>query len=108
MALGLAHTHAILFVCAHAIVFHIRGRIPRHETVARVLVALFTNLGIFLLFSFIHLGHSAAATRGWPRLIVDLACSQVFLALIAPWFFALQEQALVIARLERDPLPGSA
>jgi hypothetical protein len=39
---------------------------------------------------------SAAAT--WPRLVVDLLCSQVAILLIAPWFFALQTSALEIAR----------
>ena len=38
----------------------------------------------------------------WPRLIVDLLCSQVFLVLIAPWFFALQTRALTLARVPRE------
>lgn len=99
---GLAHTHLLLFCLAHAIVFNLRDRIPRTETAARVLVALFANLGIFLLFSFIHVTRSPSPAAVWPRLIADLACSQIFLALIAPWFFALQARVLFLAQTERD------
>jgi hypothetical protein len=105
VAFGLAHTHTLLFVFAHIIVFNLRDRIPRAETAVRVLVALFCNLGIFLLFSFVHINRSPAPAAVWPRLIADLACSQVFLALVAPWFFALQTQALALARTQRDNLP---
>jgi hypothetical protein len=108
IALALAHTHALLFVCAHAIIYNLRDRLPREETVPRVLVALFTNLGIFLIFSFVRATRLPAPGEIWPRLIVDLACSQVFLALIAPWFFALQGRALVLARAERESLAKSA
>jgi hypothetical protein len=103
-ALAFAHTHTLLFVLAHTIVYHLRDRIPRDQTLVRVTVALFANFGIFLLFSFVHIGRSPAPAVAWPRLIVDLLCSQVFLALIAPWFFALQHRALVLARIERDSL----
>lgn len=101
---GLAHTHLLLFCLAHAVVYNLRDRIPRNETAARVLVALFANLGIFLLFSFIHVGRSPFPGSVWPRLIADLACSQIFLALIAPWFFALQTHVLAMVHTERDNL----
>lgn len=104
IAFGLAHTHTLLFVLAQAVVFNLRDRIPHAETAARVLVALFANLGIFLLFSFAHTGRASSPALVWPRVIADLACSQVFLALIAPWFFALQTRALALARTERDNL----
>jgi rod shape-determining protein MreD len=107
-ALTFAHTHTLLFLCAHVVVFRLRDRIPRNETAARVLVALFTNLAVFLLFSFVHITQTPAAAEAWPRIIVDLACSQVFLALIAPWFFALQTSALVLARVERETLAGTS
>ncbi len=97
-------THTLLFAAAHAIVFNIRDRLPRDETVARVIVALLANLGLFLVLSFALIGRGPAPGAVWPRLIVDLACSQVLLALIAPWFFALQSRALVLAGAERDNL----
>jgi hypothetical protein len=90
-------THLLLFAAAHTIVFHLRARLPRDDTVARVVVALLSNLAIFLLFSFMQIGASAVPSAAWLRLFADLLCSQVFLALVAPWFFALQARALVLA-----------
>jgi rod shape-determining protein MreD len=97
-------THLLLFATAHVIVYHLRDRIPREDTTARVLVALFANLAIFLLFSFTQIHHAPLPAALWPRLIADLACSQIFIALVAPWFFALQARALVLAGVERDSL----
>jgi cell shape-determining protein MreD len=95
-------THILLFAATHAVVFHLRDRLPRDDTVSRVIVALLTNLAVFLLFSFIQIARSPAPAAVWPRLIADLACSQVFLALIAPWFFALQHRALVLTGADRE------
>ena len=95
-------THALLFAAAHAIIFNLRDGLPRDDTVARLIVALLTNLALFLVFSFIQISVSPSPAAAWPRLIVDLICSQLFLALIAPWFFALQHHALVLVRAERE------
>ena len=100
--LGLAHAHTVLFALAHIVVYNVRDRIPRNDTIGRIVVALLANLGLFLAFSFMHIVHSPAPGAVWPRLIADLVCSQVFLTLVAPWFFALQAQALVFARVERE------
>lgn len=97
-------THLLLFAAAHAVVFNIRDRLPREETVARVIVALLINLALFLALSFALVGRGPSPGDIWPRLILDLVCSQLFLALVAPWFFALQFRTLVLARVERDPL----
>ena len=93
-----------MFAAAYAVVANIRDHVPREETVARVIVALLLNLGLFLVISFVLVGRSPAPGAVWPRLILDLVCSQVFLALIAPWFFALQAHTLVLTRVERDTL----
>ena len=98
----LSPTHLVLFVAAFAIVSHLRDRLPREDTVARVIVALLTNLALFLIFSFTQIGGSPSPAAAWPRLIADLVCSQIALALIAPWFFALQHRALLFARAERE------
>ncbi len=95
-------THTLLFAGAHALVFHLRDRMPRDDTIARLIAALLTNLALFLVFSFIQIARSPAPAAAWPRLIADLICSQLFLALIAPWFFALQHRALVLAGAERE------
>lgn len=97
-------THTLLFAAAHALVFHLRDQLPREDTVGRTVIALLANLALFLAFSFIQIARSPAPAAVWPRLIADLVCSQVFLALIAPWFFALQHRALVLARAERESL----
>jgi len=96
--------HTLLFASAYAVISNLRDHVPRDETVARVIVALLTNLALFLVVSFALIGRGPAPAAVWPRLIFDLLCSQVFLALIAPWFFALQARTLVLARVERDPL----
>ena len=87
-------THTLLFATAHVILFNLRDRVPRDETVGRVVIALLANLALFLVFSFLQISHLDNAATAWPRSIFDLLCSQLFLALIAPWYFALQTQAL--------------
>ena len=96
--------HTLLFAAAYSVISNLRDHVPRDETVARVIVALLANLAMFLVFSFALIGRGPAPGAVWPRLIFDLVCSQVFLALIAPWFFALQARTLVLARVERDTL----
>lgn len=95
-------THAVLFAAAHALLFHLRDRLPRDDTASRVVIALLTNLALFLVLSFLHIRHSPAPAVIWPRLLADLFFSQVLLALIAPWFFALQTRALTLTRTERE------
>ena len=90
-------THALLFAAAHVILFNVRDRVPRDETAGRVIIALLTNLTLFLVFSFLQIGHLPSPATAWPRIICDLICSQIFLALVAPWFFALQTRALELA-----------
>jgi len=87
---------AFLFAAAHAVVYHLRDRLPRDDTVGRVVIALLTNLALFLVFSFGQIGAAPTPAAAWPRLLVDLLCSQVFLALIGPWFFAFQSHTLVL------------
>ena len=98
-------THLLLFVAAHGIVHHLRERIPADDAVAVTVVTLFANFGLFLVFSFGQLHGSPAPAAVWPRLLVDLLCSQIFLALVTPWFFALQRRAL---ELTRAAAPGAA
>ncbi|MEO7969318.1 MAG: hypothetical protein ABIS34_11045 [Opitutus sp.] len=90
--------HALLFSAAHVVIFNLRDRVPRDETVARVIIALLTNLALFLVFSFYQVSRLPSPASAWPRIIVDLMCSQIFIAVVAPWFFALQASALELAR----------
>jgi rod shape-determining protein MreD len=102
LAFSLAHTHLLLFAAAHATIFHLRDRVPRDDTTTRVIVAVLANFVLFMLFSFIEIALLPTPAAVWPRLIVDLICSQVFVALVTPWFFAVQARALALVRLERD------
>jgi hypothetical protein len=95
-------THAWLFAAAHATLHHLRDRLPREDTVGQVVIVLLVNLGLFIGFSLTQIHASPVPGEAWRRLPVDLVCSQVFLALITPWFFALQARALVLARVERE------
>jgi rod shape-determining protein MreD len=95
-------THMLLFAAAHFTLFHIRERVPRDDNLSVIAVVLLTNLALFLVFSFTQIHGSPAPAAIWPRLIVDLLCSQVFLVLVTPWFFALQAGALALAQVPRD------
>jgi rod shape-determining protein MreD len=97
-------THTLLFVAAHAVLSRLRERIPRDDAVASILVALLTNLALFLLFSFTQIHRSPAPAAAWTRLVMDLVCSQIFIVLITPWFLALQTRALVLAGVRRQNL----
>ncbi len=91
-------THAALFATAHVVVFSMRERLQRDETMVRLAVALLVNLAFFLALSFGRLRLVPAGGSAWPRMLSDLAWSQAVLALVAPWFFALQSRALELAR----------
>jgi rod shape-determining protein MreD len=80
-------THAALFGFAHNVIFRMRDRIPKDDTVAAALLALFANFGLFLAISVVL---SPGGPAAWPRLAADLVCSQVIVALTTPWFFSLQ------------------
>jgi cell shape-determining protein MreD len=82
-------THAALFGLAHNIIYRMRDRIPKEDAVAGTLLALFANFGLFLAFVAIL---SPGGAAPWPRLAADLVCSQVSVALAAPWFIALQSR----------------
>lgn len=89
--------HMLLFSLAHVILHHVRDRIAHDDSLSIIFVALLTNLALFLVFSFSQIHASPAPAAVWPRLIADLLCSQVFLTLVTPWFFALQGRALLLS-----------
>jgi rod shape-determining protein MreD len=91
-------THAALFGAAHAVVFNARERLQREETAVRVLVALLLNLALFVVLTITRLEAAHGGPMPWARILSDLVWSQLVLALIAPWFFALQLRTLELAR----------
>jgi rod shape-determining protein MreD len=64
------------------------------------MVSLLANLGLFLALGFLRIDAGGESARSWMRSFADLLFSQVVLALIAPWFFALQQRML-------EPTAGS-
>ncbi len=90
-------THALLFAAAYTFVFRLRDRVSRDENTARIVLALVTNLALFLVFSFLQSRQLPTSATFWSRVAVDLLCSQVVLVLITPWFCALQARTLDLA-----------
>jgi rod shape-determining protein MreD len=95
-------THAALFATAHVVVYNARERLQRDETAVRVAVALVLNLALYLAISFVKIRAVPSEATVWPRLLSDLAFSEVAVGLCAPWFFALQERSLHLARAVRE------
>ncbi len=96
--------HALLFAVAHEILFRARARLPRSDALSVTLIALLLNLGLFFAFALTRLRGGPAPGALLPRLTADLVASQVVVALAAPWFCALQERVLALARVPRlDP-----
>ncbi len=97
-------TSVVLFGLVHAALLYGRKRFPREESIFAVVVALLSNLFLFIVLSFIFVSHNPRPGHAWLRLFMDLIASQVFLALVTPWFMALQEQ--VFAKVELHPETG--
>jgi len=93
-------TQAFLLATAYTLIFSVRGRLPRGEILVSLAFSLLANLGIFIVLSGLLLARTPLPFGVWPRLLINLLCSQAFLALIAPWFFALQTRTLALAGFE--------
>ena len=79
-------------------VYNARERLQRDETVVTVSAALLVNLALFLALSTIRIQQAHGSAGAWPRMLSDLIWSEAVVALIAPWFFALQRRTLEMAR----------
>jgi rod shape-determining protein MreD len=88
--------HALLFATAHMIIFRVRSRVPRDETMIPIVIGLLANLGIYLGVSFVALQGLPPGVNPWPRLLADLLFSQIALVLAGSWFLSLQERCLEI------------
>ena len=86
--------HAFLYALAVCMLSRVRARLPREEVMVGVVAALFVNLAFFVIDGFLDLGSLPDPAAGGLRLLADLGVSQLFIALIGPWFFACQSQAL--------------
>jgi len=93
-------TLLLLLAAVHILLYHLRYRFPRDQTIFCVAAALIANLAVFLGVSTVELAGHPAPGAAWLRLFADLAWSQLLVLVVAPWFFALQERALVLARVD--------
>jgi hypothetical protein len=55
-------------------------------------------MALFLAISVIRIRHAPGAATVWPRFLWDFVWSQIAVALMGPWFFALQVRSLELAR----------
>ena len=97
---------ATLFTCWHSV----RLRLPRDGAAPQIVGAIAANLVLFLAQPFL-LGIDIAGGTTWNRVLIDLLLSQVAVAVIMPWFFALQERALLLRGVnlaEEARAPGGA
>jgi len=86
--------HALIFAIVHVIIYNFRGRFPREETFFGVIVAIFTNLALFIVISAGLIHRSPTPLDTLPRLLVDLLASEILVFVAGPWFFSLQERSL--------------
>ncbi len=95
-------TSLFLFSAIHATVLYGRHRFPREGAVFAIVVALLGNLFLFIALSFLLIGANPRPASAWLRVFLDLAVSQGVIALIGPWFIALQDQAMELAQIHPE------
>jgi cell shape-determining protein MreD len=93
-------THTLLFAGAHALLFNLRARFPREDPAVQLWAALAVNLAFFIVLSYMTVARTPVRTAALPRILADLAWSELVVATVAPWFFALQGRILEIAKAE--------
>lgn len=100
--------NAFLFGVSQLIIVRIRNRLASEELIIATVVALITNLALFLILSFVLLGRVQGAPVSGLRLLSDLLLSQVIIGISAGWFFAFQESTLQLARVGVTDTPSAA
>lgn len=87
--------NALLLLTAVCLVLGVRHRLPREELAVGIAVAVVINLFLLIVRTLAFADAWPDPSAGWLRVFSDLVASQVFVALIAPWFFSLQRHSLV-------------
>ncbi len=95
-------THLVLLGIIHATLLYGRHRFPRDEPIFATVVALFSNLFLFLVLSFLLVGENPRPADAWLRLFVDLIASQIVIAVVMPWFVAINARLLELANLHPE------
>jgi hypothetical protein len=89
-------TSMMLLGLVHATLIYGRRRFPREGAVFGIVVAMFANLFLFIVLSFLLAGGNPRPGAAWLRLFVDLLASQLLLVVVTPWFLALQDRAMAL------------
>ncbi len=95
-------THIVLLGIIHATLHSGRRQFPRDEPIFATVVALIANLFLFLALSFLLVGANPRPGEAWLRLFVDLLASQIVVAVVMPWFMALNGRLLARANLHPE------
>ncbi|MEO6995583.1 MAG: hypothetical protein ABI273_18405 [Lacunisphaera sp.] len=95
-------TEMLLLGLVYATLLYGRRRFPREGAVFGIVVALFANLFLVIALSFLLVGADPRPGEAWLRIFVDLLASQLVILIITPWFLALQERSMAIARLHPE------
>lgn len=95
--------HALLYGLAFCLVYNLRDRLPREETLVGVVAALFINLGLFVVAALLDLGGLPDPASAGLRLLLELVFSQALTALAGPWFIAFQSAWLTLFHARPEP-----
>ncbi len=95
-------TSLFLFTLVHVTVLCGRHRFPREGAIFATVVALLANLFLMIALSFLLVGANPRPGTAWLRIFTDLLCSQGLIALITPWFIALQDRAMELAEIHPE------
>ena len=87
---------ALLLAAGLLTVHALRQRLVQDSFATHLLVAVSMNLVLFVAEPFSTTGIPAFRTPTLMRILVDLLLSQALVVVLAWWFFALQERALVL------------
>jgi rod shape-determining protein MreD len=87
---------SIILAAALLAVRTLRHRLLREHFSTHLAVALLANLLLFFAQPLFSATAAAYAAPTLMRVVVDLLLSQIVLCVLACWFFALQERALVL------------
>jgi len=96
--------HAAVMTIAALVIWQSRRRRLADEDSSAVTAALAANAVVFFVISFQQSGQAPSSGTYWLRAGVELAISEIVLALIARWFFALQGASLRLLRQEVSPV----
>lgn len=86
--------NALLMLAACSLIVGVRHRIPRDELPVGIAVAVIANLLLICARTVIFAPDWPDTGDGWLRVFSDLVASQLLIAAVTPWFFALQMHGL--------------